>query len=139
MGLIRKRLRTEIDLARKAAAARRERATTVTRAYETFLGEIAIPAFRQFATVMRAEGIPFEVQTPLHGVRLVSDRNRDDALEVELDPTVDPPQVMFVGTQTRGSRILRTERPIKDGATPDQISEDDLIERLIEELRPWLS
>ena len=46
---------------------------------------------------------------------------------------------MFVTTQTRGSRLLRTERPVKDRASIESISEDEVIEQLIEELRPWLA
>ena len=137
VGLIRKRLRAEIDLARKSAATRRERAAVAERAYEKFLESVAIPAFRQLATVLRAESIPFDVQTPAGGVRLVSDRHRD-GIQLELDTTLDPPQPLLVSTQTRGSRVVRNERHVKDGADIEAIGEDDVIERLIEELRPWL-
>jgi hypothetical protein len=135
--LIRKRVRAEIDAARKTAASRRKRAADAGRAYETFLSDIAVPVFRQMATVLRAEGIPFEVQTPSGGVRLVSDHNRD-AIEVELDTTRDPPQPMLVSTYTRGSRVVRNERLVKETADMETITEDDVIERVIEEIRPWL-
>ena len=138
VGLVRKRLRAEIDAARRAAATRRERADAVTRAFDTFLTDTAIPAFRAMANVLRVEGIPFEAQTPAGGVRLVSDRNRDDSLAIALDDTQDPPQPMMISTRTRGSRMLRTERPLKEGVEVDRITEDDVIERLLEELRPWL-
>ena len=138
VGLIRKRLRTEIESARRSAAERRERTSAATRAYETFLNEIAVPAFRTVANVLRSEALLFEVQTPSGGVRLVSDRNRDDVIAMELDTTVDPPQPMLVATQSRGSRILRTERAVKERTAIDKITEDDLLERLIEEIRPWL-
>ena len=102
VALIRKRLKTEIDQARRTAAERRERSKTATRAYATFLEEIAVPTFRQVANILRAEGIPFEVQTPLDGVRLVSDRSRDDVIALELDATQDPPQVMLSSMRTLG-------------------------------------
>lgn len=137
VGLIRKRLRAEIDAARRAATSRRERALAAERAYEAFLAGVAIPVIRQVATALRAEGIPLDVQTPANSVRLVADRNRD-ALELQLDTTVDPPQPLLVSTYARGSRVVRSERHVKQGAAIDTISEDDLIERLIEELRPWL-
>jgi hypothetical protein len=137
VGLIRKRLRAEIDLARRTAATRRERAAAAERAYEKFLESVAIPAFRQVATVLRAEGIPSDVQTPSGGVRLVSDRHRD-AIELELDTTLDPPQPLLVSTHSRSSRVVRSERHVKDDADIAAIGEDDVIERLIEELRPWL-
>jgi hypothetical protein len=138
VGLIRKRLRAEMDSARQASARRRERLSAATRAYDAFLDDVAVPIFRQMANVLRAEGVPFEIQTPSGGVRLVFDRNRDDTIEIELDTSVDPPRLMLIRTHTRGSRLLRTERPLKEDASVTMISEDDLIERLIEELRPWL-
>jgi len=137
VGLIRKRVRAEIDAARRLSVTRRERSSAAERAYETFLTTVAVPTFRQMATVLRAEGIPFEVQTPSNGVRLVSDRNRD-ALELELDTTRDPPQPVLVSTHTRGSRVLRNERLLKETTEIATITDDDVIERLIEELRPWL-
>jgi hypothetical protein len=138
VAVIRKRLKSEIEQARRTAAERRDRAKTTTRAYEQFLADVAVPTFRQMATVLRAEGIPFEVQTPSGGVRLVSDRNRDDVIAVELDSTQDPPQPMIGSTRTWGSRVMQNERPIKDRTAVERISSEDLLDRLFEELRPWL-
>jgi len=138
IGLIRKRLRAEIDAARKAAATRRERAAASARAYETFLEKIGVPVFRQIAMSLRAEGVPCEAQTPAGGVRLVSDRNRNDVVEIELDDTLDPPQPVLISTRTRGSRFLKTERPVKQGADIADITDDDVIESMIEQIRPWL-
>ncbi|MDQ3440456.1 MAG: hypothetical protein M3478_08925 [Planctomycetota bacterium] len=138
VGLVRKRLRTEIEQARRSAAERRERAQQASRAYQTFLESIATPTFRQMATVLRAEGILCEIQTPPGAVRLVADRNRDDVIELELDDSQDPPQVMLTSTRSRGSRITRTERAVKDRTAIDKITEDDLLERLFDEVRPWL-
>jgi hypothetical protein len=138
VALIRKRVRSEIEQARRAAAERRERAKAASRAYETFLETTAIPALRQLATVLRAEGIPFEVQTPSGGVRLVADRNRDDIIEVELDASHDPPQLTIVSTRTWGGRIVRSERAVSERTAIDRITEDQFLERVIEELRPWL-
>jgi hypothetical protein len=138
VALIRKRVKTEIDQARRAGSERRERARTATRAYEQFLADVAIPAFRQMATVLRAEGIPFEVQTPSDGVRLVSDRDRDDIIALELDTTQDPPQMIVRASRTWAGHVTERERAVKDGTSIERITEDDLFERLFEELRPWL-
>lgn len=135
---VRKRVRSAIDAARRESAARRERASAASRDYEEFLETRAVPAFRLMANILRAEGIPFEVMTPSGGVRLVSDRNRDDAIELELDTTLDPPQPLLSVVQSRGSRVLRTERPVKEGAPISSISEDDVIDLLIDQLKPWL-
>ena len=138
-GLIRKRLRAEIDAARRTSAERRERSSSATRAYEVVLENVAVPAFRTMSNVLRAEGVPFEAQTPANAVRLVSDRSRDDVIEMTLDSTTDPPQPIFVTTRTRGGRLLQTERPLKDRAPIDKLTEDEVIDALIEELRPWLA
>jgi hypothetical protein len=135
---LRKRLKSEMDQARRGAAERRERTKTATRAYEQFLTDIAIPGFRQMANVLRAEGIPFEVQTPGNGVRLVFDRNRDDVIGLELDETQDPPQVLFSSTRTWGGRVMQSERPLKERTAIDRLTTEDVLERLFEELRPWL-
>ena len=138
VALLRKRVRGAIDAGRRTAAERRERSAHAGRAYETFLNDVAIPAFRQLANVLRSEGLLFDVQTPAGGVSLASDRSRDDRLELELDSTTDPPTPMLIVSRHRGSRLLRTERTVKTGGTIESITEDELIDRVIEELRPWL-
>lgn len=138
VAIIRKRLKTEIEHARRDAAERRERAKAVTRTYDQFLSDIAIPAFRQMATVLRAEGIPFEVQTPSSGVRLVSDRDRDDIIELELDTTQDPPQLIVRSSRAWGGQVTQRERAVKERTPVERITEDDLFERLFEEIRAWL-
>jgi hypothetical protein len=135
---LRKRLKAEIDAARRASATRRERAAAAGREYEEFLEARAVPAFRAVAHVLRAEGLAFEVMTPQGGVRLVADKNRDDVIELELDTTLDPPQPLLSVVQSRGSRVLRTERLAKEGSPISDISEDDVIELLMAELKPWL-
>ncbi len=137
-GQLRKRLRSAIDAARRASITRRERATAATREYEEFLDTRAVPAFRAMANVLRAEGIPFEVTTPSGGVRLVADKSRDDLIELELDSSLDPPQPLLITVQSRGSRVLRTERLVKEGSPISQISEDDVIELLMDQVKPWL-
>jgi hypothetical protein len=138
VAILRKRLKSEIEQARRSAAERRERARAAGRDYEAFLADIAIPAFRQLATVLRAEGLHFEVQTPSGGVRLVSDRNRDDGVTLELDESHDPPQPMLSSVRTWGSRVTQSERAVKERTPINRLTVEDLMERLIEELRPWL-
>jgi hypothetical protein len=138
VGEVRKRIRLEIDKAKRDQAERRTRVAEATAAYEAFLETAAIPVFRMFANVLKAEGLHFEVMTPAGGVRLQSERHRDDAIEMELDTTADPPQPLVTVTRVRGSRVVQSDRSMK-GSTPlAQLSEHDVIEMLIEELRPWL-
>lgn len=138
VAVIRKRVRAEIEQARRTAAERRERARAAERAYDTFLEETAIPLFRQLATVLRSEGLAFEVQTPSGGVRLVSERNRDDGIALELDASQDPPAPLLSSSRTWGSRTIRTEKAVKERTAIDLITEDILLDRLLDELRPWL-
>jgi hypothetical protein len=139
IALVRKQLRQAIDVARREAAGRRERADVARRAFETFLEETGVPVFRAFANALRAEGLPFEVMTPAGAVRLVPDRNRDEGIAVELDTTVEPPAAVFIVTKSRGNRVTRTERPVKEGVLADRIEEDDLAEMLLDALQPWMA
>jgi hypothetical protein len=91
-----------------------------------------------FANILKAEGLNFEVMTPSGGVRLQSERHRDDAIEMELDTTADPPQPLLTITRARGSRVVQSERTLKSNTPVGQLTEDDVIEMLLEEMRPWL-
>jgi hypothetical protein len=137
VAVLRKRIKAAIESGRQGAAARRERATQASRAFEGFLQHVATPAFRQVANVLRSEGLPFDVQTPGQTVHLVSERGRDDRIELELDTTQDPPLPVLIVTRTRGGRLLRTEQAVKEHTTVDALTEDDLIDRLLVELKPW--
>jgi len=135
---VRKRIRAEIEKSRRDQAERRTRVAEATSAYEAFLETAAVPVFRMFANVLKSEGLHFEVMTPAGGVRLQSERQRDDAIEMELDTTADPPQPLVTITRARGSRVVQSDRGIK-GSTPlVQLTEHDVVEMLIEEMRPWL-
>lgn len=139
VGILRKRVKFVMEQVRRDQAERRGRAAEAARAYDAFLAERAVPAFRAMANVLKAEGMPFEVTTPSGGVRLVSERHRDDAIELELDATADPPEPLVTITRTRGSRSLRTDRPVKAGTPIDRLTEEDVVEMLLEEIRPWLA
>lgn len=138
IGVVRKRLVSAIDAARREAGERRARASAAARDYEKFLDEVAVPAFRAMATALRSEGLPFEVMTPSGAVRLVSDRNRDDGIVLELDTTADPPLPLVSITRTRGSRVIQKERTIKGGTPAGALTDEDVIAMLLEELKPWL-
>jgi hypothetical protein len=136
---VRKRVRYAIEQARRDSAERRERVTEAQKDYDTFLQTAAIPAFRMVANVLKSEGnLNFEVMTPAGGVRLQSERHREDAIEMELDTTADPPQPLVTVTRARGSRLTQSDRSIKGSNPLARLTEDDVIDMLVEELRPWL-
>lgn len=134
---VRKRLKTAIDGSRDRAATRRERVAEAQRAYEQFLSDIATPMARQLANAMKVEGYAFTVFTPGNGLRLASDRGRDDFIDLTLDTTGDRPEVIARVSQRRGSRTLDEEMPVKRGARPDEISEDEFLDFLLGALEPW--
>jgi len=124
--------------ARERAQRRREHAATAESAYDAFLMHVAIPLARQVANALKAEAYAFTVSTPGRGLRLALDRGRDDFVEIALDTDTDPPTVIGRIRRTRGSRTVEEERPIKPGAAPEQLSEDDMLEFLARALEPWL-
>jgi hypothetical protein len=135
---VRQRLLRAIDRARKGAQARRQHAADTERAYDTFLAEVATPVARMLVTALKAEGYGFTVNTPGGGLRLVPDRGRDDFIDLALDTTVDPPEVMARTSYERGSRTITNERAIKAGAPPQSITDEDVLAFLLEALTPWL-
>ncbi len=135
---VRRRLKSAIEASRERAARQRERVAEAQRAYETFLTDIAIPVARQLANAMKVEGYSFTVFTPGDGLRLASDRGRDDYIEIGLDTTGDKPDVMARVSQQRGSRTIDEEKPVKRGASPNELTEEDFLEFLLGALEPWL-
>lgn len=135
---VRRQLKAAIDRSRERLLQRRQRTTEAERAYAVFLEAVAIPVTRQVANALKAEGYSFTVFTPGGGLRLAADRGRDDYLELSLDTDGDRPQVIARTSRTRGSRTIEEERPLKKDATPDAITEADVLEFLLETLEPWL-
>ncbi len=135
---VRRQLRHAIDRAKARAQQKRQHAADAERAYMAFLEEVATPTTRMLANALKAEGYLFTVSTPSGGLRLASDRGRDDYVEFALDGSGDRPTVVGRIRRTRGSRTLEEERPIKEGAAPQDLSEADVLAFLVEALEPWL-
>ena len=135
---VRRQLKHAIDRAKARAQRKRSDAAEAERAYATFLEEIATPTTRMLANVLKAEGYLFTVSTPSGGLRLASDRGRDDYIELMLDGSGDKPTVVGRVRHTRGSRTLEDERPIKAGASPQDLTEGDVLSFLVAALEPWL-
>ena len=135
---VRRHLKHAIDRAKARAQRKRNDAAEAERAYAIFLEEIATPTTRMLANALKAEGYPFTVSTPSGGLRLASDRGRDDYIELTLDGSGDKPTVVGRVRQTRGSRTLEDERPIKAGAAPQDLTDNDVLSFLVAALEPWL-
>jgi hypothetical protein len=136
---VRRRLRAAIEAARRDAAERRARADAAERDYATFLGDRAIPVFRDVANALAGEGHPFKVFTPARSVRLASERSAADFIELELDATEDPPQVIGRSSHGRGRRMVTTERPVRDGAAIAELTDEDVLAFLVSEIVHFLA
>lgn len=131
---IRRRFRTALEQARKASAERREINDAAGIAFGAFLRDVGIPVVRMFANVAKAEGQAFTTFTPANGVRLVSERNADDFIELYLDTAAHPPQVMARVNRRRGGDVLTTERPVREGAPINGLTDEDVLALLLQEI-----
>ena len=138
VSLVRNRLNRAIEAARGRAQQRRQLTAAAELAYERFLEEVAVPVTRLLANSLKVENYACTVFTPAGGLRLAWDRGSDDYIEVALDTTSDPPQVVARIRRTRGSRTLNEERPVKPGTPPEELTEEDVLAFLLDALGPWL-
>jgi hypothetical protein len=132
---VRKRIHAAIARSKQRAGLRRARTDEAAKAYSTFIDTIAVPMFRQVANVLKAEGYAFGVFTPSGSVKLVSDRNPQDSIEIRFDSSGDTPLVVGHVVRSRGGRIVESEQPVGD---PASLGETDVLEFLATELEPFV-
>ena len=135
---IRRRLRASIESAKRDAQERRGRSDQAAREYESFLRERAVPLFHTLASALVAEGHRFKVFTPADSVRLASDSNAEDYIELTLDTTVDPPVVVGRTSRGRGRRQITSDRPVKENIPIEQLTDEDVLTFVLAELTPFL-
>ena len=135
---VRKRIQATMATARDRAKQQRLKIDEAEQAYTAFLEHVAAPLARQIVNALRAEGFSFTVSTPGRGLRVSLDQGRDDFIELALDTTSDQPHVIGRIRRTRGSRTLDEERPVRAGAAPQDVSEEDLLDFFVRALEPWL-
>ena len=87
---------------------------------------------------LRAEGFNFTVFTPNGGLRMALARSGDDYIEFALDTSQDEPFAALRVNRSRGRRIVQHERPVKDRTPIDRLSEEDVLQALLEELGPFV-
>ena len=135
---IRRRVRTAIEAARLRAAERRARATAATRDYEAFLEQRAVPVFHQFASALVGEGHLFKVFTPAGTVRLAAERSPDEFIELALDDSSDPPEVVMRTSRGRGRRMVSDVQPLRDRAAIASLTDEDVLAFLLKEIVPFV-
>ena len=134
---VRRHLSETIERAKRAAADRRSHVDEASREFVVFLEQVAIPLFRQVANVLRVQGYPFDVFTPGGSVRLMSEKNADDFIELTLDTTGEDPVVMGHSRRGRGRRVLESERPVAEGPIRN-LTEQQVLGYLLKELEPFV-
>ena len=135
---VRRRVQAAIIAARERSQLHRQAVADAEASYDRFLADVAVPLARQVANAFKAEGYNFTVSTPGRGVRIASDRGRDDYVDIALDTDAVPPVVVGHIRYTRGSRTIDEEHPVKAGAAPSQISEEEMLEFVMRALQPWI-
>ena len=135
---MRKQLRAAIEKSRKAAESRRLEVGEASAAYEQFLGRLAEPLVQMLANALHAEGFAFTVFTPRGGLRLSSSRSGDDFIEFALDTSAPHPTVLLRVNRGRGRRVVQHERPIRGEVRTDQLTEEDVLKALMEEIGPFI-
>ena len=135
---VRRRVQQSLVAARARAQDRRQQSNAAARDYAAFLQNVATPVVQQIANVLKAEGLAFTVFTPGDGLRLTYDRGREDFVEFALDSSGERPQVIGHISQSRGSRRLDEEHPIRPGAPPATLTEEDVLEFVMQALERWL-
>jgi hypothetical protein len=135
---VRRRVRQRIEEARRRAAERRTQVDAAERDFVPFLSDVAGPVFKQFAQALTAEGYPFSVNSPAGQLRLVSERSRNDYIEMELDPLLDPPQAIGRTSRAHGTRTVTSERPVRSGVKVHELTEADVLDFLTAEIGPFV-
>ena len=134
---VRRRVGDAVERAKQSAANRRARADEASREYAKFLEHIAVPLFRQVANVLKAQSYFFTVFTPSGSVRLMSDRNGDDYIELLLDTAGEDIAVIGHVNRSRGGRVIESERPVGSGPIQD-MTDETVLRFVLEELGPFV-
>lgn len=134
---LRKRLRHAIEERRKATATRRAMLDEAAAAYEEMLALTATPLVQKLANALRAEGHNFTVFTPNGGLRMALTKSADDFIEFALDTQEEPFAALRVN-RTRGRRVVQHERAVKGRTAVERLSEEDVLQALLEEIAPFV-
>ncbi len=135
---IRRRVRAAIEAARVRAAERRARTAEAVRDYDVFLTGLAVPAFHSVAAALVGEGHLFKVSTPAGSVRLAAERSPDDFIELALDETTDPPEVVVRTSRGRGRRMVTAVHALRERAPVAGLTEEDVLGYLLNEIIPFV-
>lgn len=135
---VRKQVLATIDRSRRSAAERRARLDEAAAAYTDLLKLTATPLVQMMASALRVEGYTFTVFTPGDGLRMALAKSGDDFIEFDLDTEQDEPAAILRVSRTRGRRVVQHERPVKAQTPVSDLSDEDVLHALLEELAPFV-
>lgn len=135
---VRRRIKDSIERARRAAAQRRTQMAEAGQAWDEFLERTAVPVFQQVSDVLKSEGYPFHVNTPAGTVRLASGKSGEDFIELRLDTIGARPEVMARIERAKGRETIMEDRPVKSGTLVEHLTEQDVLDFLVDALAPFV-
>ena len=131
---VRQRVLAMIERARQDATERRARADVAEAQARRFIQDTATPVVRQVVSVLRVERHPYRLSTPAGSVRLMSEKQLEDFIDLAVDATQDPVTIMTLVSHVRGQRVSTIERPLADGVEVDQLTEEHVLAFLLASL-----
>lgn len=135
---VRRRLRGAIEQAKRRAADRRAVADEASRVWGERLAATIVPAFQAVQNALSGEGFKFSLSTPGETARLSPERSAAEFVEIALDTTRELPAVILRSTRGRGNRTIESERVVAEGPEIADLTEDALVNALIEEIVPFI-
>ena len=138
-GDVSRRLKIAMESARAQAAERRPRDARTSAAYDAFLEKVARPVAKQVVNALKVRQTwPSRCSPRPAGSGWPRTGNRDDFIELALEPGATDLQVVGRISHVRGSRTVAETVPVKDGVGPDALTDEDVLSFLLDALRPWL-
>ena len=131
---VRKRVKEALDRVKRLHSERRAARSQASATYEVFLQRSAIPVFQQVAGALKAEGYPFTVNTPAGSVRLLAEGSANDYVDLRLDTSAAVPHVVLETQRVRGGDVRKEERSIKPGTLVENLTEQDVLDAVVEAL-----
>lgn len=135
---VRRRVRLRIETLKHEAAHHRVQVDAASASFGPWLERVAVPLFRQFANVLRAEGLLFRVLTPAGLVRIEAERSAEDFLELRLDTERRPVAIVLRRGYSRGSHLFSDDRVVAEGIDYSHVTATDVLDALVEDAAPFL-
>jgi hypothetical protein len=136
--VLRRQIRDAIDGARQAAVARRAAGDAAALAWRAARDTVVIPSWQQAVQVLRSEGYLLQVSSPADAVRVNSEKNPQDGVELSLESGSQGPFLLQRVTTTRGREVRSDERVAVAGTDIiASLTEEQAVALLLSALAPF--